>query len=1237
MNSGREIINKSSLLNNFYFNKRQVIKLLRSNKSYSAISTAKRLSTCRNKRKRSQRRVTSLSWFFLKVRMLRSSIQKKWSLIKVMANHLKGVELREQLARESPELVDSLVYTRKHRRKDAGFTFCVIRKSKKEEFLETMNTLGLETLKDNPTVDRGGLRKGCKIMKQAKLCSLNINHLYGKKEDLEILLKVEKPTVLCLQETWKKTSGLTKLEKYMVVETPAIGKNRPGLMTLVRKGGAVRCSKKGNDDNILQAVVEFKTSTGWTKILVINVYVPQDRELKPLILSKLINLLNVEKDKRCYKEIVVMGDMNTKDSSLKKKLVGGGLNPLLNYNRMSGTRILSNGKVSGRRIDTIFRVLKQDSEKIKISRRWAVSDHLLLKRTITLPSPVVESSFAYNRKKLEDPNVEVRLSRLLNEASFTIEELPKVLKEVCISAKVYEKVKAFKGLPIRWRHINVFKRFRHATKHVLRNWNDVTVSRYRSLKKKVQETRVKVRRERAKLWAFRGVNLYKSNRSRDFWKWLKGVSNTSVRLDNVCLKDVAGIAHTEQEKKLEIANDFYATLAGTNIDNRSIYTKSIESNPPEDITMEELLRATNNCGNNKAAGPDEIPTELYKVLLKPSSVEKELPPFLVDEFNRILSGASPPNSWSAADMVCLHKKGDVSDLNNYRGIALINTISKIYLKIVNDRLTQFVEEKSILSPYQAGFRAGEECMNQIATLLEVVKRREFRGLKTLMCFIDFEKAYDNVSHELLFSKLEKYSVPGYLINTLKDIYGNTKMRIRIGGDTSSGYSYRKGVRQGCPCSPMLFNLFINDIFDGVTGLSVPRSNIRLPGLMFADDIVVFGNDIADLSHKVSRISRWAVENRMKINCGKSGVLVWGTDNGNESDRITISTDFGRIGEVTEYRYLGVLVKRTTLEEHLVRDGASRGKKALEVLKPKLLNKGINIIFKGILIKNVLVPALMYGSELWGMSSTRSGRITRILRKAVRMVFRTKIVPLDRIMDEFSISRIQIQAALSRFRALMKWKHNKTIISEFVDQAPRERKTTWSSRTRRWCKRYVGHDYESIGYRVAKDKIVEVLKGRRTYNSTLAASIAGEYKILESQLKYILIKVNNRQIRNYTKIRCNLVRWSSALANANRIPQFYRGHCFLCEGEQECLEHFLLDCPALSDTRSLYEGRIVELVDLTRTRKERVTMIVGNINDVKACSRMRKALLVRVEFLDKMVVQRYVLVREKERLFSQNRS
>ena len=57
----------------------------------------------------------------------------------------------------------------------------------------------------------------------------------------------------------------------------------------------------------------------------------------------------------------------------------------------------------------------------------------------------------------------------------------------------------------------------------------------------------------------------------------------------------------------------------------------------------------------------------------------------------------------------------------------------------------------------------------------------------------------------------------------------------------------------------------------------------------------------------------------------------------------------------------------------------------------------------------------------------------------------------------------------------------------------------------------------------------------------------------------------------------------------------------------CLEHFLLDCPALSNTRSLYEGRIVKLVDLTRTRKERVTVNIGNINDAKTCSRIKSSI------------------------------
>ena len=103
----------------------------------------------------------------------------------------------------------------------------------------------------------------------------------------------------------------------------------------------------------------------------------------------------------------------------------------------------------------------------------------------------------------------------------------------------------------------------------------------------------------------------------------------------------------------------------------------------------------------------------------------------------------------------------------------------------------------------------------------------------------------------------------------------------------------------------------------------------------------------------------------------------------------------------------------------VNDAAMRGKKALDTLMPKLVNSRIPLTFKAILVKCVLVPTLMYGSELWGMSSTRAGKINRILRKSLRLIFKRVLVPLDRIMDEFKIERIHIQAALSRYRAYNK--------------------------------------------------------------------------------------------------------------------------------------------------------------------------------------------------------------------------
>ena len=124
-----------------------------------------------------------------------------------------------------------------------------------------------------------------------------------------------------------------------------------------------------------------------------------------------------------------------------------------------------------------------------------------------------------------------------------------------------------------------------------------------------------IRKDRSKLWALRGVKLFKSNRSREFWQWLKNSRTGSIKLDQVSLRDHNGLLQTCQDKKLEIANNFYATLASENNVDLSIYNKKDLTEIPPEISEEELLSALKKCGNNKAAGPDEIPTELYKHLL----------------------------------------------------------------------------------------------------------------------------------------------------------------------------------------------------------------------------------------------------------------------------------------------------------------------------------------------------------------------------------------------------------------------------------------------------------------------------------------------------------------------------------------------------------------------------------------------------------------------------------------------
>ncbi|OMJ10859.1 LINE-1 retrotransposable element ORF2 protein [Smittium culicis] len=147
----------------------------------------------------------------------------------------------------------------------------------------------------------------------------------------------------------------------------------------------------------------------------------------------------------------------------------------------------------------------------------------------------------------------------------------------------------------------------------------------------------------------------------------------------------------------------------------------------------------------------------------------------------------------------------------------------------------------LIAKEQAGFRNFEECVAQATTLYEIAKRRKIKNLQTWICFVDYSKAYDRVPHMTLIHKLRYIGIGGKILNVINGMYYDPKIAVRIDDDISEPSEYHCGVRQGCPDSPILFDLYINDIFSDILCVDVPGLPNRIPGLLFADDAVVLAD------------------------------------------------------------------------------------------------------------------------------------------------------------------------------------------------------------------------------------------------------------------------------------------------------------------------------------------------------------------------------------------------------------
>jgi hypothetical protein len=141
-------------------------------------------------------------------------------------------------------------------------------------------------------------------------------------------------------------------------------------------------------------------------------------------------------------------------------------------------------------------------------------------------------------------------------------------------------------------------------------------------------------------------------------------------------------------------------------------------------------------------------------------------------------------------VINIHNRGTQSKCENYRGITLFPTAYKLFANIIKNRLNEHLEDEMVEE--QCGFRKGRSCTDAIFTVQQIIEKRKEHNLPLVLLFIDYEKAYDNVNRHKLWEMMDN-KIPNYLLNTIKCIYRNTKIRIKFNDGMSEPIHINKGV------------------------------------------------------------------------------------------------------------------------------------------------------------------------------------------------------------------------------------------------------------------------------------------------------------------------------------------------------------------------------------------------------------------------------------------------------------
>lgn len=395
------------------------------------------------------------------------------------------------------------------------------------------------------------------------------------------------------------------------------------------------------------------------------------------------------------------------------------------------------------------------------------------------------------------------------------------------------------------------------------------------------------------------------------------------------------------------------------------------------VCEEEVWGVIKTCNNKTSCDIDDINMKTIRV------VAMEIVKPFTHICNLSFQCGQFPSRMKMAKIIPLYKSGDKQCFNNYRPVSLLPQFSKILEKLFDKRIRNFIDKHNLLTDSQYGFRQNRSTSLALIDLVEEISNCIDKKKFVVGIFIDLQKAFDTIDHNILINKLENYGIRGIAKQWLQSYLTGRMQCVQFEKSRSEFRPITCGVPQGSILGPTLFIMYINDIV---------KSSKIMKFVLFADDtnIIMSGENLEQLlkqiTNEMNKLKRWFNVNKLSLNLKKTKFMLFGKKKTDCAVQI-------KVGDITIERvqqnvFLGVIIDdKLSWKPHI---NYLRTKIAKCVGVMQRASHALNQNALLILYNSFIMSYLNYCIEIWGNSfKSNLLPLMTLQKKAIRIVHKVK--------------------------------------------------------------------------------------------------------------------------------------------------------------------------------------------------------------------------------------------------------